>query len=315
MVPSWRVMGGMTTTTHDLVVVGVDGSSASLAALRWAADAATRQGRELRLLHAFVWPAYAAAYGLPPAAWADEDLRAHAEAVLRDAATQAHEWAPGVPVHGEVLQGTPAAVLTEASRHAAMVVVGNRGSGGFGGLLLGSVSTQVARHGTGAVIVVPEPTAPADEPPGRPRIVVGTDGSPGAEAALQFAFEQAAIRQATLTVVRAWQPPPESWRDELGALAASRADIESAEAQLLADSVQQWEEKYPQVTVEHQLVGDHPARALTAAAGGALMLVVGSRGHGGFRGLHLGSVSLQVLHHAPVPVAVVRPAHHEESSG
>jgi nucleotide-binding universal stress UspA family protein len=302
-------------SAHDPVVVGVDGSAAGLTALRWAADTAARQGRELRLLHAFVWPAYAAAYGLPPAAWADEDLRAHAEAVLRDAATQAHEWAPGVPVHGEVLQGTPAAMLTEASRHAAMVVVGNRGSGGFSGLLLGSVSTQVARHGMGAVIVVPESSVPAEAQPDRPRIVVGTDGSPGAEAAVRFAFGQAALRQATITVVRAWQPPPESWRDELGVLTASRADIESAEAQLLAESVQPWEEKYSQVTVEHQLVGDHPTRALTAAAGGALLLVVGARGHGGFGGLHLGSVSLQVLHHAPVPVAVVRPVHHEEAAG
>jgi nucleotide-binding universal stress UspA family protein len=295
------------------VVVGVDGSPASLAALQWAADAAARHGRDLRLLHAFVWPAYAAAYGLPPAAWADEELRAHAEAVIRDAAAQAHGWAPGVAIHGEVLQGTPAAVLTEASRHAAMVVLGNRGSGGFSGLLLGSVSPQVARHGTGAVVVVPE-SAPVDGMPGRPRIVVGTDGSPGADSALRFAFEQATVRQATLTAVRAWQPPPASWRDELGALAASRADIESAEAQLLVESVHPWQEKYPQVTVEHQLVGDHPARALTAAAGGALMLVVGSRGHGGFGGLHLGSVSLQVLHHAPAPVAVVRPAHHEDES-
>ena len=298
-----------THLSNGPVVVGVDGSPASLAALRWAADAAVRHGRDLHLIHAFGWPAYAAAYGLPPSTWANDDFVAGAQDVLSTAAAEAHVLAPTVAVHGEVRQGAAAAVLTEASRHAGLTVLGNRGAGGFSGLLLGSVSAQVARHGVGVVVVVPAEPAPPD---GRRRIVAGSDGSEGSDAALRFAFDEALSRDATLTVVRGWQPPPATWRDDLGPLAAGRAEVEAAEAQLLSDAVRPWQEKYPRVTVEHQLVAEHPARALSAAARGALLLVVGSRGHGGFRGLHLGSVSLQVLHHAPAPVAVVRPAHHEE---
>lgn len=298
------------------VVVGVDGSAASIAALRWAADAAVRHDRQLRLLHAFTWPAYAAAYGLPPEAWANDAVREGAEATLEQAAAQAHEFAPDLVVHAEIQVGSPASVLTEASRHAPMVVLGSRGSGGFAELLLGSVSSQVSRHGAGAIVVVPEERDPIA--PDRPRVVVGTDGSPAADVALRFAFEEAAACSALLTVVRAWRPPHPGWRDGLRPLTASRdeaetADLEAAEAQALGESAGPWQDKYPTVTVEHQLVAGHPAQALTASAHGALLLVVGSRGHGGFGGLHLGSVSQQVLQHAPCPVAVVRPQHHERA--
>jgi nucleotide-binding universal stress UspA family protein len=322
------------------VVVGVDGSRASLAALRWGAAAADRHGRGLLLVHAFAWPAYAASYGLPPGAWAGDGLREEAQRVLARAGELAHRSAPRVPVHGVVLQGTPAAVLTAASARAAMLVLGSRGAGGFSGLLLGSVSTQVARHGTGAIVVVPEghevgdvtgegapPTDAEAAPAGDldatpdvdayrvpPRVVVGTDGSPGADLAVRFAFEEAAARAATLTVVRAWSPPsghsfPRGFGDD------DRADAEVSEELALVESVQAWQDKYPQVEVERQLVAEHPARALSSVAHGAELLVVGCRGHGGFRGLHLGSVSLQVLHHSPVPVAVVRPQHHELEGG
>ena len=164
-------------------------------------------------------------------------------------------------------------------------------------LLLGSVSTQCARHSPGCVVVVPEDFAPSETP----RIVVGADGSAGAEPALRFAFDEAVARGATLSVVRAWQPPR----------LADPAEVEGTELQLLRESVAPWRERYPAVIVEPQLVADHPARALAAAAEGARLLAVGARGQGGFGGLRLGSVSLQVLHHARVPVAVVHPHHHE----
>jgi len=299
----------MGTLRSDDILVGVDGSAAGAAALRWAARTAARRECGLTLVHAFAWPAYAASYGLPPATWSDNAFHAQAEALLEREASLAHEFAPSVRVHGEVLLGTPAAVLTEASRRYAMVVVGNRGSGGFSELLLGSVSSQLARHGAGVIVVVPQDADPPE--PTRPRVVVGTDGSAGAEPALRFAFAEAASLRATLTVVRAWELPSPSWRDEFFPSGQGRADLEATEAQLLAESALPWQEKYPQVPVEHQLVADHPARALTAAGQGAQLLVVGAHGHGGFGGLHLGSVGLQVMHHAPCPVAVVRPGHHE----
>ncbi len=291
------------------VLVGVDGSPASAGALQWGAECAVRRGHRLHLVHAFAWPAYAASYGLPPGAWPDEGVRMQAEALLGDAAARAHQLAPSVAVHGEVLRGTPAAVLSEASRHATVAVVGDRGAGGFSGLLLGSVSTQLTRHGHGVVVVVPRDGDPPDG--ARPRVVVGTDSSPGAEPALRFAFEEAASRHATVTIVRAWQTPPPSWRDELLPTGDGRAELESAEAQRLASDAQPWQEKYPDVPVEHQLVAEHPARALAAAGHGAQLLVIGACGHSGFRGPHLGSVGVQLLHDLPCPIAVVRPAHHE----
>jgi nucleotide-binding universal stress UspA family protein len=293
-----------THVSNGDIVVGVDGSPASEVALRWAADEAARLGRAIRVIHAFAWPAYAAAYGLPPAAWADSGASNHAEEILNGAARLAHELAPGVAVHGTVLQGAPGAVLTDASKHAAMVVLGTRGAGGFTELLLGSVSSQVARHGVGAIVVVPED---GDPPNGvHPRIVVGADGSAGSEPALRFAFGEAAARGATLTMVRAWNRP--GWRD-----VQARDDLEAAQARELQESSKPWQDRYPEVVVEHQLVAEHPARALTSAAHEALLLVVGARGRDGFCGLHLGSVSIQVLDHAPCPVAVVRPPHHERA--
>jgi nucleotide-binding universal stress UspA family protein len=290
------------------VVVGVDGSPASEAALRWAADEATRLGRAIRLIHAFAWPAYAAAYGLPPAAWTDNGVSEQAEGVLNRAAALAHELAPSVPIHGAIVPGGAAGVLTDASRRAAMVVLGKRGAGGFTELLLGSVSSQVARHGVGAIVVVP---LEGDQPNrANQRIVVGADGSPGAEPALHFAFGEAATRGATVTMVRAWHPPTRD--SDVGG--DHRAELEAARARQLHESSKPWQDRYPEVVVEHQLVADHPARALTAAAHEALLLVVGARGREGFGGLVLGSVSIQVLDHAPCPVAVVRPPHHQRDS-
>jgi nucleotide-binding universal stress UspA family protein len=283
------------------IVVGVDGSPTSLAALRWAARAATRYRRGLDLVHAFAWPAYAAAYGLPPAAWHDPDLLAAAKALLRRAATLAHVLASHVDVHGEVRSGMPAQVLTEASREASMVVLGTRGAGGFAGLLVGSVSTQVARHASSTVVVVPERIPPVSSP----RVVVGTDGSPGADAALRFAFEEAAARHAVLVVIHA-APPPLSLSPSLAS--SSSLSPSSLSPDLVEGGVRPWREKYPTVPVDLRTVADHPARALTAAAEGATLLVVGAGGHGGFLGMHLGSVSVHVLHHTPCAVAIVRPS-------
>jgi nucleotide-binding universal stress UspA family protein len=141
-------------------------------------------------------------------------------------------------------------------------------------------------------------------------IVVGVDHSEGAKAALRFALEEATLRQATLRVVHAWQyayigatglegsyPPVGGDIKELRDAAAN--DLEATLRESIPDT--------DTVEVERRVVEDRPAAALVEESRGADMVVVGSRGHGGFAGLLLGSVSQQVAHHAACPVVIVHP--------
>jgi nucleotide-binding universal stress UspA family protein len=144
-------------------------------------------------------------------------------------------------------------------------------------------------------------------------IVVGTDGSAGAHRAVGWALEEARLRGVELVVVHAWTVPlldalPEPW---VLATPVGHTDdrlhdrlAESARA-ILDAAVAAAKETEPGVDVRGELVEGRPAAALLEAARSADLLVVGSRGHGGFGGLRLGSVSAQCVHHAPCPVAVV----------
>lgn len=289
------------------VAVGVDGSPSSLAALRWAAYEATLRGCPLRILHCVTWPAVAAALGVPPAAAASEDLQAEAEQLLDQAVTAARKAAPTIPVSGAIIDGAPSTVLVEESELASLVVVGTRGVGGFTGLLLGSVSGRVAMHARCPAVVVPPGYVPQ---PGPRRIVVGVDGSEAADLAARFAMVEALLRQAPVTAVRACvpcatQPPWGSSRN------GSAAELTAEEHRQLEAAVDSWRTAFPTVRVEQQVVAQRPIAALVGAAEDAQLLVVGSRGTGGFRGLLLGSVSLRLLHHTVCPVAVVHPHHHE----
>ena len=286
------------------VVVGVDGSECSLQAVRWAAAEAARRHLPLRLVAAHAWPAG----GLI----GDPGLGVDYRAVLRDvvlghlaaAAAAARQVASGLEVEQVEVTGFPESVLPAESARAEMVVLGDRGLGGFTGLLIGSVAVAVTAHAGRPVVVVrgPEPdlAAPLPEP-----VVVGVDGSPTSEAAVAFAFEEASLRRVPLVAVHVWQ-------DRLvEAVMAPLLDwdaIESDERQVLAERLAGWSSKYPDVQVRRLVARDRPARALVEESGRAQLVVVGSRGRGGLHGLLLGSVSQALLHHAHCPVAVVRPA-------
>ncbi|HET8684464.1 MAG TPA: universal stress protein [Micromonosporaceae bacterium] len=289
------------------VTVGVDGSPGSLAALRWAAYEATLRGCPLRVLYCVTWPAVAAALGVPPVAAPREDLRHEAEQVLDGAVAQARAAAPTIPVSGVVIDGAPSTVLAEESERSSVVVVGTRGVGGFAGLLLGSVSGRVAMHARCPVVVVPTGYSP--QPSRRQRVVVGIDGSDSADLAARFALVEALLRQAPLTAVRAC-PPPGPQRPH-GAHPVA-VPVEEGRRQMAA-AVGGWKNAFPIVQVEQQVVAGRPVAALVDAAADAQLLVVGSRGLGGFRGLLLGSVSLRLLHHTVCPVAVVHAHHHDAS--
>jgi nucleotide-binding universal stress UspA family protein len=292
----------MTTAENMPIVVGVDGSEPSVAAARWAAAEARLRHRPLRLVHAYTRPVLAVSTGAPPVVWPEESLREETEAVVAAAVNAVAADAGEVSVAGRTVAGPAAAVLVEASEGACLTVVGHRGRAGLASLLLGSVAAGVAAHAHGPVVVVRHTL---QKPPVTGPVVVGIDGSPPSDAAARFAFEEADLRGVPLTVAHAWTPQSPPLRGDVRALADDVAELETAELHRMRGWVQLWQEKFPQVMVTYRLPAAHPAAALIDMSHDASLVVVGSRGRGGFAGLLLGSTSQQVLHHAHCPVAVV----------
>jgi nucleotide-binding universal stress UspA family protein len=140
-------------------------------------------------------------------------------------------------------------------------------------------------------------------------IVVGVDHSAGAKEALRFALEEARLRQATLRAVHAWQFGYIGATGMEGALPAIGGELHEYRAAAEAALDATLREAIPdagEVEVERHVVEGAPAAVLVEESRGADMLVVGSRGHGGFAQLLLGSVSQQCAHHAECPVVIVR---------
>jgi nucleotide-binding universal stress UspA family protein len=290
----------------------VDGSECALHAVRWAAAEAVRRHRPLRLVAAHTWPS-GTRVGTP-------DLGVDPEAVLREvvvgrlatAAAAATAVARDLPVEQVETTGSPVAVLQAESTRAELVVLGDRGLGGFAGLLIGPVAVTLAAHAACPIVVVrgPEP----DRMVRSEAVVVGVDGSPTSEGAVAFAFEAAALRGVPLVAVHTW------FDMVVDATMAPLIDwdvTEADEREVLAERLAGWAEKYPDVAVRRLVARDRPARALVEESGRAQLVVVGSRGRGGISGLLLGSVSQALLHHAACPVAVVQgaPAVTGEQSG
>jgi nucleotide-binding universal stress UspA family protein len=208
---------------------------------------------------------------------------------------------PEVELSGAVRLGSPGPVLVDAGRDAALVVVGNRGHGGFGGLLLGSVGQYVATHAHGPVAVVRGSVDTADGP-----VIIGADNSGRADHTIGAAFEEAARRGATLIAIRVYELPAAYGLMAMGTAPFNPDEIRRAEADALADSVRPWREKYPTVEVETSVARGSAGRVLVNMSSTAGLVVVGSHGHGAIAGTLLGSVSLQVLNHADCPVLIVR---------
>lgn len=188
----------MTTIAGAAVVVGADGSACSLSAVRAAAAEAVERGRPLRIVHAYIWPSLGAATGPGIDGPSDMGMRVTAERLLAEAVTEAEKAAPGVHAKAILVDGAAGPVLLSESGNAVVLVIGDRGLGGFGSLLLGSVALHTTAHAACPVLVVRgtgRPTGP---------VVVGVDGSVGSTAAVGFAIDEASRRRTTLTVVHAW---------------------------------------------------------------------------------------------------------------
>ncbi|MGH4006689.1 MAG: universal stress protein [Pseudonocardiaceae bacterium] len=287
---------------RPVVVAGVDGSESALAAVRWAAREAARRRLPLRLVHAFDWPNIR--HIGDPGLGVDyhEVLLRVAREQVSAAAGAAAAAAPGVEVEQQVEVGFPIPVLEAESRHAQLLVLGNRGLGGVTSLLVGSVAVALAAHAACPVVVVrgAELVAASAQLP----VLVGVDGTPRSEAAIAFAFDAADAYRAPLVALHTW------WDVLLDPTMDPLIDweaIEAAEQEVLAERLAGWKEKYPDVQVQRIVTRDRPAHQLLEQAQRAQLVVVGSRGRGAFSGLLLGSVSHALLHHAPCPVAVIRP--------
>jgi len=277
------------------VVVGVDGSARSARALELAAREAERHATLLHVVHAFPWLARAHGWEFAPEAGA----MSVAERVVADAVDQVRATHGGLSVTGQVVVDDPAVVLVEASQRAALVVIGARGLGRVAGQLLGSVSQKVAAHAHGPVLVVRE-HAPDDGGP----VAVGTDPAGDAPEVLEYAFEEAVRRGTGLLVVLAveHESVPPAYADDR-VLALLQEATATTLVRLRAE-LANWQRRYPGVPVEVLLPRQHPVEALATVAERASVLVVGSRGRRGLRGVRLGSVARGVLHRVPAVVVV-----------
>lgn len=279
------------------VVVAVDGSVDSHHALWWAADAAIRKNLPLKVVTTVQTITSGYAPGVSRTqALIDVALRDDAHSVLDAAVEKVAKEDSAVVVDGQVIEGRPELVLRDISSDAHLMVLGSRGRGGVAGLLLGSVSTETAAHADCPVVVV-HGQYPATGP-----VVVGIDGSPTSHEALTHAFAEADGRNTQLIVVHTYTGFSS---DVFYGYFEVIQQLREEAAELVGELLAGFRQDYPDLTVETRIAALDAAQYILDVGNDAQLIVVGSRGRGGFRGLLLGSVSRAILHGAPCPVMVV----------
>lgn len=280
------------------VVVAVDGSGESLRAARWAAREAARRKAPLRIVSAPAMPPRMAVCegSMPTVANMLQDVSVSA---VRAAAAVVTEAEPALTVDTDLIPGVPADAVTASGAGACMLVVGAKGDGSFTAMVLGSVSRYVAANAVCPVAVVRDvPDIP------RGRVVVGVREPDDAEAALGFAFEEAASRKAELHIVHAWHwLAPALSRHEAGI----DPEMLSARARRnLAELLAPWQQKYPSLRVKADVLRGNPAQVLNTLSSSADLLVLGRHVSGphSYAG-GIASVRHAVLGHARTPVVIV----------
>ncbi|MFC3961590.1 universal stress protein [Nocardia jiangsuensis] len=283
------------------IVVGVDGSAGADRALRWAAATAAARGRRLRVVHGLGLETTLSMFGTTDLVLPDviHGIRTQAAAMLEAAAGFARRVAPELTVETELVDATVTRALVERSASAHLTVLGATGTGGTVAHL-GSTLLNVVAHGHGSVVVVRDAAFEQRAERGGP-VVVGVDGSTSAPA-LAAAFAEASERGADLVAVHAWIDLPPSREGATGEF--DNADLETAAATRLAEQLAGWSAKYPEVTVERRVYLSGPRTHLLRWSRTAQLVVVGSRGRGGFTGLLLGSTGNTLVQRAHCPVLV-----------
>lgn len=290
----------MSTVTGSPVVVGVDGSASALRAVEFAATEAALRNRSLLIVHVRDWPPAGIALPTGPAGSVDATPRRAAAEILHDAAWHATRTAPHLTCTTRTLNGDPATVLLDLSEHAQLLTLGARGTGGFAGMIVGSVAARTTPHASCPVVLVREATATGP-------VVVGVDGSPASSAALEFAADEADRRGTDLVAVHTWTTASTTALNDILPMGYESWDSLEEQRRVLAEALGGIGERHPDLNVRREIRHGLARQVLTTLSDGAQLVVVGSRGHGGFTGLMLGSVSQHLMYRAACPVAVVRP--------
>jgi nucleotide-binding universal stress UspA family protein len=283
------------------LVVGVDGSDASLTAVDWAVDEAVRHGLPLRIVHASMWERYE---GVVPT-WATDRPSGQvlAENIVGTAAERARRRASDLPLTTDVLAEDASTGLLREGREGSILVVGSRGRGEFADLLLGSVSLVVAARSHCPVVVVRGDRQALEARHGR--VLLGVGEHDVDSPAVRFAFREAAVRDAELDVVRTWRRPAHEPVDHLLLSGDGGAYFAERSSELLDKAVEAAAFEHSGVRLRRTTVEGSAHRVLTERSAAADLLVVGARRRDGLVGLELGRVAHRALHHASCPVAVV----------
>jgi nucleotide-binding universal stress UspA family protein len=270
-------------------VVGVDGSDHSRMALRWAAAAADAAGVPVRAVQSWIHP-HSAVLPIAPVPLSADDMDKQTQEAITTVTTDALGSPDAVTIG--VLRGPPAGALLQTVTPDSVLVLGSRGLGGFAGLLLGSVSQECVEYASCPVVVVRTDRIVGDGDV----ILVGKDGSEGAQRALTWAKALASATGANLRAVHAWRATVSERPPRVGARLRSRA----------ADAVKGWTQRVGEEIESDEIEGD-PRDVLVRAAERftPALTVVGRRGAGGLRSMRLGSTANHLVRHSATNVAVV----------
>jgi nucleotide-binding universal stress UspA family protein len=291
------------TSRAPQLIVGVDGTEGSVEALRWAAHEAARRSWPLHVMTCAELPVAVEAGMIGSGAItgsAMEGIVTDHESVNQRAVNLARSFGIEVTVTGETVLGAPAYALVGAAQDDDTIVIGATSHPGRLTDVLGSVATVVAHRARGPVVVV-HGADRRDAVIGR--VAVGIDGSPGSDAALLWAAEEAIRCGAELVLVHGWSYPYQGPRT---GVSEPRDDMRLDAMRTLEASAVKVRELAPSLRCHSIISEQNPAKAIIDAGKDADLVVVGSRGHGGFASLLLGSVSRTVLQHSTVPVVVIR---------
>jgi nucleotide-binding universal stress UspA family protein len=284
------------------IVVGVDESPAAKVAVQWAARDAELRKIPLTLVHAIspevaTWRDVRLPAGL--ARWQRDRGRRLVDDAFKVVEETSQHGGPA-EVHSEILPSGAVPTLVDLSKDAELMVTGCRGSGQWPGRLLGAVSSGLLRYAHCPVAIIHDEDLLMSQPSQAP-VLVGIDGSSASELATAIAFDEASRRNVGLVALHAWSDAGVSEWPGIDWPAT-----ESMAEEVLAERLAGWQERYPDVKVDRTVVHDRPARQLVQRSEDAQLIVVGSRGRGGFAGMLVGSVGETVAQMARVPVIVAR---------